>query len=129
LGRRLAWATAAKGVRAVDCTSLAHEALAVSSSVTGPFVIEVVRADATADSRPIRGMLRIMAHAANAAGGPRSQVVPFVLDGARAQIARVDVRMDSRLEPIADGGEWESCDPPFTTDDQGVRRMKPNCSP
>jgi hypothetical protein len=100
-GRRLAWASAAKGVRATDCTSLAHEALGVSTGATGPFLVEVVRADASADSRPVRGTLRITAIG-------RTQVVPFVLGGPRAQVARVDVRMDSRLEPIAAGGELES---------------------
>jgi hypothetical protein len=57
----------------------------------------------------------------------RTQVVPFVLVGARAQVARVDVGLDSRLEAIAQGWTWGTCDPPFFTDALGVRRMKPGC--
>jgi hypothetical protein len=119
-GRRLAWASAARNVRASDCTSLGHEALAVSSGATGPFVIEVVRADAVQDPRPLSGKLRITSLG-------RTQVVPFFLSGSRAQIARVDLRMDSRLEAINDGWAAGSCDPPFFTDAWGVRRMKPGC--
>src|ERR1700676_1754514 len=47
-GRRLSWASAARGVRASDCTSTGHEALAVTSGATGPFLVEVVRADGAA---------------------------------------------------------------------------------
>jgi hypothetical protein len=119
-GRRLSWASAARNVRASDCASLAHEALAVTSGGTGPFVVELVRADGAATDRPVSGKLRITALG-------RTQVVPFVLGGTRAQVARVDMTMDSRLEPIADGWTWGTCDPPFFTDSLGVRRMKPGC--
>jgi hypothetical protein len=121
-GRRLAWASAAKNVRAGDCTSVRHEVLAVSSSATGPFRVDVARANGPADSTPVRGNLRVHAFG-------RTQVVPFVLMGERATIARVDVRLESRFEPIADGGEWGSCDPPFFIDDHGARRIKPSCVP
>jgi hypothetical protein len=119
-GRRLSWASAARNVRASDSTSTAHEALAASSSATGPFVVEIVRAGSSATDRPISGKLRVTALG-------HTQVVPFVLVGARAQVARVDVRMDSRLEAIASGTPWGACDPPFFTDASGVRRMKPGC--
>jgi hypothetical protein len=120
-GRRLAWASAARNVRASDCTSFAHEALAVSSGAAGPFVVEVVRADGSAEDRPVRGTVRVQSLG-------QARVFPFVLSGTRAQVARVDVRMDSRLEafngpvPVA-----TSCVPPFFTDAFGVRRMKPGC--
>ena len=120
-GRRLSWASAARGVRASDCTSLAHEALGVTSSAQGPFVVEVVRAGAAdASGLPVSGKLRITALG-------RTQVVPFVLTGTRAQVARVDVRLASRLEPVADGIALGSCDPPFFVDALGTRRMKPGC--
>jgi hypothetical protein len=119
-GRRLAWASASRNVRANDCTSTTHEALAVSSGATGPFLVEVVRSDGATGGSPVTGKLRITALG-------RTQVVPFVLTGSRAQVARVSVGMDSRLEPIADGWTWGTCDPPFFTDTLGVRRMKPGC--
>ncbi len=119
-GRRLSWASAARNVRASDCTSAAHEALAVSSGGTGPFLVEVVRSGGAAGERPVAGRLRITALG-------RTQVVPFVLAGTRTQVARVTMGMDSRLEAIADGSTWGTCDPPFFTDALGVRRMKPGC--
>ena len=119
-GRRLSWASAARNVRSSDCTSVTHEALAVTSGGTGPFLVEVVRADGASSERPVTGKLRITALG-------RTQVVPFVLTGSRAQVARVNVGMDSRLEAITDGWTWGTCDPPFFTDALGVRRMKPGC--
>jgi hypothetical protein len=98
-GRRLSWASAASRVRARDCTSRLHEALGVSSSAAGAFVVEIVRADATASSAPVRGSVRISSLG-------RTQVVPFVLVGDRQQVARVDVRFDSRLEPVNVWPAW-----------------------
>lgn len=54
-GRRLSWASAARNVRASDCTSSAHEAMAVSSGTTGRFVVEVVRAGGSSSDRPVSG--------------------------------------------------------------------------
>jgi hypothetical protein len=119
-GRRLAWASAARNVRASDCTSMVHESLAVSSGGTGPFLVEMVRADGAGGERPIAGKLRITALG-------RTQVVPFVLTGSRVQVAHVSIAMDSRLEAISDGWTGGSCSPPFFTDEFGVRRMKPGC--
>jgi len=119
-GRRLAWASAARNVRASDCTSMVHEALAVSSGGTGPFLVEMVRADGAAGEQPITGKLRITALG-------RTQVVPFVLTGSRVQVAHISIGMDSRLEAINDGWTGGSCSPPFFTDEFGVRRMKPGC--
>jgi hypothetical protein len=119
-GKRLAWASAARNVRASDCTSTAHEAMAVASSATGPFVVELVRAHGGDDARPVSGTLRVTSLG-------RTQTIPFVLSGDRAQVARVDVRMDSRLEAIDGGIAMGNCDPPFFIDEQGIRRMKSWC--
>jgi hypothetical protein len=124
-GKRLAWASAARNVRASDCTSTAHEAIAVSSTATGPFVVEVVRArsggdDVSSVGRSVAGTLRITSLG-------RTQSVPFVISGDRAQVARVDVRMDSRFEEMDGGIAMGRCDPPFFIDAQGVRRMKSWC--
>jgi hypothetical protein len=119
-GKRLAWASGARNVRASDCTSLAHEVLAVSSGATGSFLVEVVRADGAQADVPIRGKVRVTALG-------QTQTIPFVVMGGRAQVARIDVRMDSRLEPLAGAVSQASCVPPFFVDQFGVRRMKPGC--
>jgi hypothetical protein len=119
-GKRRSWASTARNVRAADCTSVVHEALAVSGGGTGPFLVEVVRADGASGERPVAGKLRVTALG-------RTQVVPFVLTGTRLQVARVTVGMDSRLEAIPDGWTQGTCDPPFFTDALGIRRMKPGC--
>jgi hypothetical protein len=99
-GRRLSWASSAGRVRARDCTSRSRESLAISSGSAGAFVVELVRADATDDSGPpVRGKLRITSLG-------RTQIVPFVLTGRRAQVARVDVRFESRLEPVSEWPAW-----------------------
>jgi hypothetical protein len=88
-GTRLGWAGRARNVRASDCTSLSHEALGVSSSTTGAFVVEIVRTGANTGV-PVRGKLRITSLG-------QTRVVPFVLTGSRAQVARIDVAMSSQL--------------------------------
>ena len=92
-GTRVSWASRARNMRAADCTSRSHEALAIASFATGAFVIEVVRtgaAGATVGATAVRGTLRITSQG-------QTRIVPFVAGGARAQVARVDVGMDSRL--------------------------------
>ncbi len=99
-GRRLSWASSAGRVRARDCTSRSRESLAISSGSAGAFVVELVRTDAEDDAGPpVRGRLRITSLG-------RTQLVPFVLSGRRAQVARVDVRFESRLEPVNDWPAW-----------------------
>ncbi len=99
-GRRLSWASSTGRVRARDCTSHSRESLAISSGSAGAFVVELVRADASDDpGPPVRGKLRITSLG-------RTQLVPFVLSGRRAQVARVDVRFESRLEPVNDWPAW-----------------------
>ncbi len=94
-GTRLGWASRARNVKASDCTSLSHEALAVASSAAGAFVVEIVRAGSN-NGVPVRGKLRI-------ASLGQTRVVPFVLTGTHAQIARVDVAMSSRLVAASAG--------------------------
>jgi hypothetical protein len=95
VGVRLGWASRARNVKASDCTSLSHEALAVASTATGAFVVEVVRAGSN-DGVPVRGNLRITSLG-------QTRVVPFVLSGTRAQVARIDVTMSSRLVNASPG--------------------------
>jgi hypothetical protein len=120
-GHRLSWASAASNIRASDCTSLSHEALGVSSMATGPFVVEVARANAGDEVRTVTGTLRITSLG-------HTQLVPFVLSGDRTQAARVDVRLDSRLVAVDRGIAMDRCDPPFYFDARGIRRMKPECN-
>jgi hypothetical protein len=99
-GRRLSWASASGKVRARDCTSRSREALAISSGSAGAFVVEIVRADVPeVSAAPVRGKVRITSLG-------RTQIVPFVLVGEREQVARVDVRFDSRLEPVNAWPAW-----------------------
>jgi hypothetical protein len=105
-GRRMSWASSASRVRARDCTSRARESLAVSSGAAGAFEVELVRTDGAegpegraSSATPVRGKLRITSLG-------RTQIVPFVLVGQRAQVARVDVRLDSRLEPVNVWPAW-----------------------
>ena len=95
-GRRLSWASAARGIRARDAAGAAHEALAVSSGATGSVVVDVTRAAGDSADRPIAGKLRITSLG-------RTQVVPFLLTGTRIQVARVVVHAESRLEPATLG--------------------------
>jgi hypothetical protein len=98
-GKRMSWASAARNVRARDCTSRTHEALAVSSGAAGAFVVEVVRAEGREGTLPVSGKLRITSLG-------RTQTVPFTLVGQRDQVARVDVRFESRLESLSSLPAW-----------------------
>ena len=90
-GRRLAWASAARNVRAADCTSTSHEALATSSGATGPFVVEVVRANGAERKR--RAGHRQAAH-----HGPGTHPDRAVRLGGRAHAGGAR-RRRSRLAP------------------------------
>jgi hypothetical protein len=98
-GKRMSWASAARSVRARDCTSRTHEALAVSSGAAGAFIVEVVRAEGREGTLPVSGKLRITSLG-------RTQTVPFTLVGQRDQVARVDVRFESRLESLSSWSAW-----------------------
>ena len=60
----------------------------------GDYLVEVTRADLGAGDAPVRGQLKI-----RAAG--KTQVVPFVLSGARTDAARVRIFYTSRLVPVS----------------------------
>ena len=91
-GTRVAWASRARNVRAVDCTSRSHEGLAITNFSTGTFVVEVVRADG--GTTPVRGKIRVTSQG-------ETRVFNFVAVGPRAQVARVDVGMSSQLVPAS----------------------------
>jgi len=91
-GNRVAWAGKTRGVRATDCTSRFHEAIAFSSFATGTYTVEIVRADG--GTAPVRGKIRVT-------GVGDQRVFNFVVTGQRVQVARIDVRMDSQLVPAS----------------------------
>jgi hypothetical protein len=121
-GNRAAWSGRMKSVRVQDPTTKNHEQLAFSSSAAGAFSVEVVRADGGRGTvggggfRPVTGRVTV-----RSLGSSTTQ--PFLVSGARTQVARVDVSWDSRLVQI-DGPD---CDPPFEFDARGVKRTKPEC--
>ncbi|MEO7111793.1 MAG: hypothetical protein ABI183_15230, partial [Polyangiaceae bacterium] len=88
-GNRLAWSGKSSNVRATDPTNRRHEALAVSSSASGSFNIEVVRA--AGSTAPVTGTITIRSLG-------ESKMIPFTLSGVRATVANVVVRLDSHLE-------------------------------
>src|SRR5262249_43532013 len=90
-GNRVAWA-GKRGVRAADCTSRFHEALAFSHFATGTYTVEIVRADG--GPAPVREKIRVT-------GIGDQRVINFVVTGQRVQVARIDVRMDSQLVPAS----------------------------
>jgi vault protein inter-alpha-trypsin-like protein/VWA domain-containing protein/FecR-like protein len=99
-GNRQSWSSRSGSLRVSDPRSTKHETVALSSSTAGPFMIEMVRADGGASGAPVRGRVHV-----RALGGYDTQdggavgTRDFVLTGERAQVARVDVRWDSRLVP------------------------------
>jgi Mg-chelatase subunit ChlD len=94
-GTRLSWMGGRKTVSGEDATSASHERLAMRSATVGDYVVEVSRTR-LGDTRPIRGTVQI-----NAFGTRRA--LPFTLEGTHTAIGRVQVRRDSRLEPVLGG--------------------------
>ncbi len=88
-GQRLGW-LAGRG-RVQDATSRSHEKLGVGASGAGTFLVEIARSDA--GTTPVSGFVNVTAFG-------MSKRVPFVLTGASARVARVDVRFVSELVPI-----------------------------
>ena len=93
-GVRYSWVTRSKSVRVQDATSRTREVLALQSTGTGPFTIEVTRASGTG---PVRGQLTIRAM------GERTSF-PFVLNGPFNQVGRVNVRVEEQFIPVNDPG-------------------------
>jgi hypothetical protein len=95
-GQRYSWLGDPKGrVSSQDATSTRRETLVVFNAPKGDYVVEVTRADLGERETPVRGSLKI-----RAAGS--TQVIPFVLSGARADAARVRIYYTSRLVPVSD---------------------------
>jgi len=93
-GVRSAWLGVRRGVEALDATSTDHERLALRRLPVGGFTVEIARSIPPASGSGIlRGQLEIRAL------GQR-RVVPFVLDTARATVARVDVRQQEVVTPL-----------------------------
>ncbi len=86
-GQRLSWVTRSKSVRVQDPTSRSREVLAVSTTGTGPFTIELTRASG---SNPVRVQLSVRAL------GERS-TFPVILNGPVSRVARVQVRVDEEF--------------------------------
>ncbi|MBX3189022.1 MAG: FecR domain-containing protein [Labilithrix sp.] len=96
-GRRAGVATRMKGARIEGAQARDHETLALATGEAGSFVVEIVRASTGEGSRdlPASGKVTIRAFG-------QTQTVPFTLTGARTQVARVDVRWEAELVPVAD---------------------------
>lgn len=92
-GNRLAWSGKSPNVRATDPTSRRHETLAVSSSSSGAFTIEVVRGGGS--TAAVTGNISIRSLG-------ESKMIPFTLTGVRSPVAQVDVRLESHLEAVSD---------------------------
>lgn len=93
LGNRQSWSSRSGSVRAEDTRSTHHESLALSTSAAGPFLVEIVRSDGDEHAAPVHGTIRLRSLGAN-------ETRSFELDGPVAEVARVDVRWESRLVPI-----------------------------
>ena len=102
-GRRAGVATRMKGARIEGAMSRDHETLALATGEAGAFIVEMVRSAAGGvgegprDDVPVTGKVTIRAFG-------QTQVVPFTLTGARAQVARVDSRWEAELVPVTDDG-------------------------
>ncbi|PIE06021.1 MAG: hypothetical protein CSA75_01705, partial [Sorangium cellulosum] len=93
-GRRYSWMGDPKGrVSSRDATSKRRETLSVFNAPRGEYVVELTRADITSGDTPVQGSLKI-----RAAGNTRT--IPFVLSGARSDVARVRIYYTSRLERV-----------------------------
>jgi hypothetical protein len=91
-GNRQAWSTKSGSLRVDDPRSVRHESVALSSSLAGAFLVEVVDSHRDDRALPVHGTVRIRSRGA-------TQSRSFDLDGARAEVARVDMRWESRLVP------------------------------
>jgi hypothetical protein len=97
-GNRVAWVGRGKGVRVDGAKATGREALGISTSAAGPFVVEITRSSGLTGASgtiaaPIAGRVTIRALGS-------SQTMPFFLAGARAQVARIDVHFEPQLVPF-----------------------------
>jgi hypothetical protein len=94
-GRRAGITSRMRGARVEGATARDHENVALSTPDAGPFVVEIARASAADSNVPVSGRLVIKAFG-------QTQNVPFTLTGARAPVARVDVRWEEQLVALDD---------------------------
>jgi hypothetical protein len=92
-GNRASWASRSRNVRASDVRSRDRETLALSSGMTGSFVVEVVRA--AGSTRPVAGKLVVRALGT-------TSTIPFTLTGTQSQVARIAVRLEEQLVEVDD---------------------------
>jgi hypothetical protein len=92
-GARLSWLGGRTGVGALDVVSRDHERLALRHLPVGGFLVELARSSPAGTEGPVRGQLEIRALG-------KRRVVPFVLDGPRETVARVDVGQVEVLTPL-----------------------------
>lgn len=91
-GARLSWSGLNKGVRVVDPTSRAHEAVSIARFSPGAYVVELARV--SADSGPVSGVLSVRSFG-------EKRTIPFVVDAASTKVARVQLRLVSTLVEVA----------------------------
>ncbi|MGE0792053.1 MAG: VIT domain-containing protein [Sandaracinaceae bacterium] len=91
-GTRLSWMGGRTTVVGEESNAAGRERLGLRWSGVGTYLIEVNRTDPT-DARPIHGQLRLRVL------GER-QTVPFSLESERAEVARVRVSRQTRLEAV-----------------------------
>jgi hypothetical protein len=91
-GIRLSLLGGRRGLSVVDATSTAHERLALRFLPVGGLMVEIARKSPLAEAGAVRGELVVRALG-------QSRVVPFVLDGPQATVARVDVRQVEVVSP------------------------------
>jgi TonB family protein len=92
-GARFSWLGGRSTIGAHGAISRDHERLTLRHLPVGGFLVELARSSAAGPVGPVRGQLEIRAL------GQR-RVVPFVLDGARATVARVDVNQVEVVTPL-----------------------------
>jgi Vault protein inter-alpha-trypsin domain/von Willebrand factor type A domain/FecR protein len=92
-GNRQSWSSRSTQVRVEDPRSMHHELLGLGAAAAGTFMVEVVRTDGGESSAPVHGTVRIRCLG-------RTTTKTFDLSGPVADVARVDVRWESRLVPV-----------------------------
>lgn len=90
-GNRLSWMGKSSNVRVSQPTNRHRETLAVTNFSSGVFTIEIVRG--AGGTAPVNGTLTVRSLG-------QTMTVPFFLTGVRTSVARVDMRLESRLVPV-----------------------------
>lgn len=92
-GQRLGWMGGGKGaITARDVVSSSGEGLGFVQLGAGNYVIEVTRSDAQAGVMPVTGSITVRVQG-------EMRKIPFVLNGDRVEVGRVEIQFQSRLVP------------------------------